>query len=124
MRLTKQTNYAIRIMMYCATNDGLLSQVQDIAKAYGVSDTFMFKILQPLVKGGFIDSVRGRNGGIKLATPAGEITLLDIVKTTEDQFLLAECFDSDYADCPLIDACTVNTALREALNAFFTVLEG
>lgn len=122
MRLTKQTNYGLRILMYCATNDVGLSRIQDIAKSYGVSETFMFKILQSLVKAGFVETVRGRNGGIKLAQPAANITMLNVVKVTEDQFLMAECFDAEFADCPLIDACNVNKALREALNAFFDVL--
>ncbi|HAO2891974.1 TPA: iron-responsive transcriptional regulator RirA, partial [Escherichia coli] len=63
MRLTRQTNYAIRILMYCAANDGNLSRIAEIAHAYTVSELFLFKILQPLVENGFIETVRGRNGG-------------------------------------------------------------
>ena len=70
MRLTKQTNYAFRILMYCAANGGQLSRVAEIAKAYTVSEPFLFKILQPLTEGGLIETVRGRNGGIRLARPA------------------------------------------------------
>ena len=64
MRLTKQTNYAVRMLMYCAANDGKLSRVPEIAKAYGVSELFLFKIIQPLHKAGIMDTVRGRNGGV------------------------------------------------------------
>jgi Rrf2 family iron-responsive transcriptional regulator len=123
MRLTKQTNYAVRILMYCAVNEGALSRVPEIAKAYSVSELFLFKILQPLQKGGLIETVRGRNGGVRLAKPADEITLFDVVKVTEDSFAMAECFDNDIADCPLVDSCGLNSALRKALNAFFEVLE-
>lgn len=124
MRLTRQTNYAIRMLMYCAANDGQLSRVGTIAEAYSVSDLFLFKILQPLVEAGFMETVRGRNGGVRLAMPASDITLLAVVKTTEENFAMAECFEDDGADCPLIGSCALNGALREALNAFFDVLSG
>ncbi|EJF78414.1 iron-responsive transcriptional regulator RirA [Bartonella birtlesii] len=122
MRLTKQTNYALRMLMYCADNQGSLSRISEIAKAYAVSELFLFKILQPLVEAGFIQTVRGRNGGVKLAKPAAEISVADVVKVTEDNFSMAECFDTAESHCPLIDFCSLNTALQKALNAFFDVL--
>lgn len=122
MRLTKQTNYAVRILMYCEANKGQLSQIPDIAKAYGVSELFLFKILQPLNKANLIESVRGRNGGIRLGREAGKISLFDVVKVTEDSFSMAECFETGESDCPLLDSCGLNSALRKALNAFFEVL--
>lgn len=122
MRLTKQTNYAIRMMMYCATNSDRLSRIPDIAKAYTVSELFLFKILKPLVDAGLMETVRGRNGGIRLARASTEITLLDVVRVTEENFAMAECFENDAAECPLVDSCGLNAALRRALNAFFDVL--
>ncbi len=123
MRLTKQTNYAVRMLMYCAANTDQLSRIPEIAKAYGVSELFLFKILQPLNKAGLVETVRGRNGGVRLGRPAEKITLFDVVKVTEDSFAMAECFDDDGdVDCPLIDSCGLNSALRRALNAFFDVL--
>ena len=123
MRLTRQTNYAIRILMYCAANEGRLSRIPEIAAAYTVSELFLFKILQPLVENKLIATVRGRNGGVRLAKPAAEITLFDVVRVTEESFAMAECFENDAADCPLIDSCALNAALRKALGAFFDVLE-
>jgi Rrf2 family iron-responsive transcriptional regulator len=123
VRLTRQTNYAVRILMYCAANEGRLSRIPEIAQAYGVSELFLFKILQPLVEAGLVETVRGRNGGVRLGRPAAGITLFDVVRVTEESFSMAECFDSDTADCPLIDSCGLNSALREALGAFFAVLE-
>lgn len=122
MRLTRQTNYAIRILMYCASNEGRLSRIPDIAAAYTVSELFLFKILQPLVEAKLVETVRGRNGGVRLGRAADQINLFDVVRVTEENFSMAECFDSDTAECPLIDSCNLNAALREALNAFFTVL--
>lgn len=122
MRLTRQTNYAIRILMYCASNEERLSRIPDIAAAYSVSELFLFKILQPLVEAKLVETVRGRNGGVKLGRDASEINIFDVVRVTEENFSMAECFDSDTAECPLIDSCNLNAALREALNAFFAVL--
>ncbi|MAS12632.1 MAG: iron-responsive transcriptional regulator [Nitratireductor sp.] len=124
MRLTRQTNYAIRILMYCAANEGRLSRISDIAEAYSLSDLFLFKILQPLVEHGFVETVRGRHGGVRLAKAAEEITLFDVVRVTEDNFAMAECFENDETDCPLVESCGLNEALRKALNAFFEVLAG
>ncbi|MBC2771827.1 iron-responsive transcriptional regulator RirA [Rhizobium sp. AQ_MP] len=123
MRLTKQTNYAVRMLMYCAANTDQLSRIPEIAKAYGVSELFLFKILQPLNKAGLVETVRGRNGGVRLGRAADKITLFDVVKVTEDSFAMAECFEDDGdVECPLIDSCGLNSALRKALNAFFDVL--
>ncbi|WP_011580784.1 MULTISPECIES: iron-responsive transcriptional regulator RirA [Chelativorans] len=121
MRLTRQTNYAIRILMYCAANEGRLSRIPDIAQAYSLSDLFLFKILQPLVEAGFVQTVRGRNGGVKLGKPAEDITLFDVIRVTEESFAMAECFEND-TECPLVDGCGLNEALRKALGAFFEVL--
>lgn len=124
MRLTRQTNYAFRALMYCAANAATLSRVSTIAKAYGISEAFLFKIIQPLNDAGLLQTVRGRNGGVRLAKPASEITLLDVVRVTEDGFVMAECFENDDATCPLVDHCALNRALREALGAFMEVLMG
>ena len=64
MRLTKQTNYAVRMLMYCAANKENLSRIPEIAKSYGVSELFLFKILQPLNKAGLVETVRGRNASV------------------------------------------------------------
>lgn len=123
MRLTRQTNYAIRILMYCAANDGQLSRIPEIAASYSVSELFLFKILQPLVEAKLVETVRGRNGGVRLGRPAAEINLFDVVRVTEESFAMAECFENDATECPLVDSCGLNAALREALGAFFAVLE-
>ncbi|HWK63413.1 MAG TPA: iron-responsive transcriptional regulator RirA [Rhizobiaceae bacterium] len=123
MRLTRQTNYAIRILMYCAANSDRLSRIPEIASAYGVSELFLFKILQPLVEHRLVETVRGRNGGVRLGRPADEITLFDVVRVTEENFAMAECFENDATECPLVDSCSLNAALREALGAFFEVLQ-
>jgi len=123
MRLTKQTNYAIRMLMYCAANEGKLSRVPEIARAYSVSELFLFKILQPLVAANLVETVRGRNGGVRLGREAAKITVADVVRVTEENFNMAECFDNEAIECPLVDSCGLNSTLRKALDAFFVVLE-
>ncbi|RYH07063.1 MAG: iron-responsive transcriptional regulator RirA [Alphaproteobacteria bacterium] len=123
MKLTRQSNYAIRALIYCAVNEPGLSRVTDIAKAHGISELFLFKLIKPLVENGLIQTVRGRHGGIKLGRPASEITLLDTIRLTEESFAMAECFEGGDISCPLVDNCDVNSALREALGAFFEVLD-
>lgn len=122
MRLTKQTNYAIRMLMYCDSNEGL-SRVSSIAAFYSLSEQFLLKILQVLTKSGLVESVRGRNGGIRLARPANEIGLGEVIRITEESFELAECFQDGEATCPLITSCGLNQALSKALAAFFAVLD-
>ena len=125
MRLTRQSSYAYRTLIYCAVNAPKLSHIADIARAHTNSEMFLFKLIKPLVEGGLLETVRGRKGGIRLGRPATEITLLDTVKLTEENFAMAECFEGG-GDvlCPLADACDLNAALREALGAFFDVLDG
>ena len=98
MRFTRQTNYAMRILMYCAANDERLSRVHEIAASYKVSELFLFKILQPLVEAKLVETVRGRNGGVRLAKHAEQISLLDIVRVTKESFSMAECFENDAAE--------------------------
>lgn len=123
MRLTRQSNYAIRTLVYCAVNDPDLSRVADIARAHAISELFLFKLIKPLVANGLLKTVRGRHGGIRLGRPASEITLLDTIRLTEESFSMAECFEDGESSCPLTGSCDLNAALREALGAFFTVLE-
>lgn len=123
MRLTKQSDYAIRTLVYCALKADNLSRVTDIAKAYEISELFLFKIIKPLVDGGLVKTIRGRRGGITLAQPATDITVAQTLRLTEESFALAECFNGEVCDCPLVDNCTYRAALDLALENFFEALE-
>ncbi len=107
--------------MYCATNEGQISRVSEIARVYGISDLFLFKILQPLVQAGLVETIRGRSGGIRLAKSSDEITLFQVVRITEENFVLSDHLEGD-GDCPSSDKYGVSTVFREALSAFFRVL--
>lgn len=123
MRLTQQTSYSIRVLIYCATNPGRNSRIRDIAATYAISELHLFKIMHVLVEQGYIETVRGRNGGIRLARPASDITIGEVVRATESNFHLVDCFDEAHRDCPLVSACGFNRVLDEALKAFFAVLD-
>lgn len=122
MRLSKQTNYAVRTLVYCAVNEPELSRVADVAKAFGISDMFLFKIILPVTRNGLLETIRGRRGGIRLARPAETINLLDVIRLTEDGFALSECFTHERETCPFRDRCAYTSALDRALQAFFSIL--
>lgn len=123
MRLTQQTNYSVRALMYCTANPDKPSKVADIAASFGMSETHLFKIMKVLVDNDLIRTIRGRNGGVVLARPADEITVGEVVRAAEESFQLAECFDSGKQDCPLVMSCGFNGLLHEALEAFMDVLD-
>ena len=122
MKLTSHTNYAIRMLMFCASKQEL-ARVGEIAEFYGLPEKFLFKILGGLTKAGFMETVRGRNGGIKLARPAEEISLGEVVREMEENFEMAECFKEGEVTCPLVATCGLNGALSRALSAFLSVLD-
>ena len=120
MRLTNQTNYAVRMLMYCAAADNQC-RVREIADLYGLSEAFLLKILRRLTAAGFVATTRGRAGGIRLARSAAEIGLGEVVRTMEE-FALAECFEPG-SECPILSSCGFNGVLNEALTAFLAVLD-
>lgn len=121
MRLTHQTNYAIRMLMFCDAREGL-SKVAEIAKFYDMPEKFLFKILQVLTASNLVETVRGRGGGIRLARPASEIRLGEVIRRVEDNFALTECFEQGESNCPLVSGCGLSQALSRALDAFFDTL--
>lgn len=123
MQLTKQANYAVRTLVYCTVNAPRQSRVNEIARAYNISELSLFKFIKPLVDNGLIETERGRHGGLKLARPASDITMAEVIRISEESFVLAECFESGDVKCPLAGNCDTNAVLAEALAAFFAVLE-
>lgn len=124
MRLTQFSNFAVRVLMYAALNADKPSSVPDIARAYGVSYNHMKKAAAELRRLGYLEGVRGRVGGVRLARPPGDINIGAVIRATEGDMMLVECFDAIENTCPLIPACELHRALHEALTAFFHVLDG
>lgn len=124
MQLKKYTDYALRVLIYCASKEeGELSSIKEIAGIFSISQDHLGKIVHQLNRWGYIETVRGRYGGIKLAKRKEDINVGMIVRKMEDDFTLLECFDTEKNHCILSPACTLKHALHEALEAFFSVLD-
>ena len=123
MRLTKQTSYAIRILVHCAQMDGRYVKTAEIARLYQITEHNVLKIVPLLVEGGFLETMRGRSGGIRLARPASEIGIGDVVRVTEATHVEADCFGGQPAECAIRPAAPINRILDEALGAFVSVLD-
>ena len=118
MRLTRYTDYAMRVLLHLAArNDGLAS-IGEIARLYDISQNHLMKVVQDLGKAGFVRTVRGRGGGIALARPADQIVIGQVVRQTEDGFQLVDC-----GACLIAPACTLPRVLNEATAAFIAVLD-
>lgn len=123
MRLTQQTSYSVQTLMYCAVNETGPSRIRDIARAYRISELHLFKIMRVLVENRLVDTLRGRNGGIRLARPADQITLGEVVRAAEGSLQLNECLSHEGHECPIGASCGFGPALHDALVAFFEVLD-
>ena len=124
MRLTYHTDYALRVLLYLAAYpDTELANIQDIADTYAISSNHLMKIVHKLGKLGYIETIRGRHGGMRLARKPADIHIGEVVRQTEEDFFLVECFDSEHNCCVITPVCNLRTALQEALNAFFCVLD-
>ncbi len=123
MRLTIKTNNAIRLLMYCALDPADLSKSRDIAQAVNASENHLSKVANALAQAGILQTVRGRNGGLRLARPPAEITLGQVARVTDEGGCLVECFDVANNTCPLSEVCQFGGVLGEALQAFFKVLD-
>lgn len=124
MQMTQFSNYAVRTLMYCALRPGQVCRVRDIAGAYGISEHHLMKVVQTLGQMGIVDTLRGRGGGIRLARDPHDIVIGEVLRVTEANLNIAECFDGATNTCPLSGACRFKRALARALEAFFLVLDG
>ncbi|MCP1469644.1 Rrf2 family nitric oxide-sensitive transcriptional repressor [Sphingobium sp. OAS761] len=119
MRLTRYTDYAMRVLLYLGRQPDRLCSIAEIAQAYAISQNHLMKIVNDLVNAGYLESVRGRKGGIRLARSAEEINVGALIRHTEDDFDLVEC-----GSCLIAPACGLTSVLDEALRGFLTILDG
>lgn len=122
MRLSLHADYALRTLMYLAVHDGHRS-IGEIAKSYGISKNHLMKVAQRLVAEGFVDAVRGRTGGLRLARPADQINVGQIARVMEETGNFVECFNPATNACVLTPACGLRHVLADALEAFFQHLD-
>ncbi len=118
MKLTRYTDYALRVLMHLAAKPDRLASIGEIARTYRISHNHLMKVVHDLRKEGYLDAVRGRSGGVRLARRATEIRVGEVVRHTEGGFDLVDC-----GSCVIAPACSLTGALREALTAFMAVLD-
>ena len=123
MHLTRHTDYALRLLMLLALEPDELHTIDEIARRYGISRNHLMKITQTLAQAGFVESQRGRSGGLRLGRTVESINLGAVVRATEDGFELVECFDRERNTCVVAPACGLRGPLEEALAAFLGVLD-
>ncbi len=123
MRLTTFSDYSLRVLIYLGTARGRLATIDQVAEAYGISANHLMKVVHHLAQNGFIETVRGKHGGMRLAHGPEAIGLGDVLRTTEDGFALVECFEGRGTDCRIARCCTLKGALARALEAFLAELD-
>ena len=122
MRLTSYTDYGLRLLIYVALKEDELATIQEVADAYAISKNHLMKVAYHLGLYGFLETVRGRGGGLRLAQAPENIRLGNVVRRMEDDFALVECFGPSNA-CRITSACRLKGILGEALEACFSVLD-
>jgi Rrf2 family nitric oxide-sensitive transcriptional repressor len=122
MRLTTHTDYALRMLMFLGLTEGRRASIRDIAHCYGISENHLMKVAHRLGMLGFIETIRGRNGGLRLARSPDRIGIGEVVRRTEEDLALVECFGTANS-CRIAGGCALRGVLDEALGAFLSVLD-
>lgn len=118
MRLTRYTDYALRVLIHLTVVKGQLCSIAEIARTYGISQNHLMKVVNDLSRAGYVEAVRGRGGGLRLARAPEDIKVGEIVRHTEEGFGLTDC-----GSCAIAPACGLTGVLGEALSAFMAVLD-
>ncbi|MEK3799849.1 Rrf2 family transcriptional regulator [Peribacillus sp. FSL H8-0477] len=122
MRLTSYSDFSLRVLLYVAVNSEKLVTIKEISEAYEISSNHLMKIIYNLGKMNYIETIRGRNGGIRLSKQPADINIGELIRKTEEDFYLVECFKEDN-NCVITPVCSLKHMLNEALNSFFLVLD-
>ena len=124
MRLSLFTDYSLRVLMFAALREGVAFSLSEVAAAYGISRHHLVKVVNQLAKLGYVETKRGRNGGIALGMKAEDIRIGMVVRRTENSTFVVECFDPKTNTCPLNGVCRLKGVLGEAALAFTISLSG
>ena len=123
MQLTSYTDYSLRALLYLGTHQERLVTISEISEYHGISRNHMVKVVHNLGKNGFVQTVRGKSGGVRLALKPEEIILADVVRLTEPHMNIQECFSKETNTCPLMGNCRLTGVLYRARQGFMKVLE-
>ncbi|MBK9079498.1 MAG: Rrf2 family transcriptional regulator [Hyphomicrobium sp.] len=123
MQLTKFTDYSLRALVVAALRDPDLVTISELASLYDISEDHVRKVMHQLTCEDFLESVRGRSGGFRLARPAELITIGQVVRSTEPELRIVECFKPSSGQCRIEPCCELKPIVREALAAFLGVLD-
>ena len=122
MRLTVHSDYALRVLMYLGAREDRLATIQEIAKVYAISENHLMKVVNKLAKHGFVKTLRGRGGGLRLGKPPENMTIGEVLRVVEEDFQIVECFGGSNM-CRITQSCRLRHALRRALDAFLAELD-
>ena len=123
MQLTRYSDYSLRVLIYLAVEPGRRATVEEIARSYDISRAHLVKVVHQLGLRGYVETVRGRGGGLRLARRADEIGVGEVIRWTEENLALVECFDPATSRCAIEPACGLRSVLHEALTSFLAVLD-
>lgn len=123
MRLTTKTNLAARVLMACAMNGGRTLRTADIAQVSNASLNHLLQVVNGLQAHGFVETLRGRNGGLRLSRPPGQISMGAVFRVFEAGVPFAECFAPDTNTCPLASDCRLRSYIARAVEAFYHELD-
>lgn len=123
MRLTSYTNYSVRILMYCALHADTVVTIADIACDFDISRAHLLKAARRLGQLGYLQTTRGRSGGVQLAMAPREISIGEVVRALESSDAFVECFNPATNTCRIAGACRFTGLLRRALDAFYRELD-
>lgn len=124
MRLTLYTDYSLRTLLFLGAKEPEeLSTIKEISDAYGISKNHLMKVTHELGKMGYIETIRGRGGGIRLAKRPEDIGIGEVVRQTEEDFYLVDCFNPESVGCVISPVCNLKGALNKALHAYISVLD-
>ncbi|MBM2319724.1 MULTISPECIES: RrF2 family transcriptional regulator [Marivita] len=123
MRLTTRTNLAARTLMFCAVNEDQIVRTSDIAERCNASINHVARVVQRLQSEGYLETLRGRTGGIRLAKPSNRISIGAVFRIFETEIPFAECFDEIRNTCPLASTCRLRSYVVRALEAFYHELD-
>src|SRR6516225_11753724 len=122
MRLTLHTDFALRVLIHVGVNNDKLTTINEIAKSFGISKPHLMKVVNYLGQKGYLDTMRGRNGGIRLMREPRHINIGQVVRDTENQLDIIGCIEHK-GYCPIERVCVLRSALRDATQAFLAVLD-